>query len=109
MLVIFKYFHEKSKVDYETYDNLWQENKERIIFMSYNEKITNKQQINIIKDQYDENKDILSVRFPDLKRIKKNLIIDDIMLGKGVTITPESVWYPKEVWVYCLSNIKSYV
>ena len=46
------------------------------------------------------NKDILAIRFPINSIIKKNKIINDIMLGKGVVCDDNKIWYPKEVWVY---------
>ena len=46
-----------------------------------------------------DNKDILAIRFPTYRTIKQNKIINNIMLGKGVTYA-DKIWFPKEVWIY---------
>ena len=54
---------------------------------------------NIQLNDISENKDILAVRFPCNKFIKRNVIINDIILGRGF-IYNDKIWHPKEVWIY---------
>lgn len=98
MMIEVKYFHEKTDQDYETYNKLWDENKQRFIFLHDN--LSYKQQINSIINDLDDNKDILAIRFPIVNVIKRNKIIDDVLLGKGVKYENNKVWYPKEIWIY---------
>jgi hypothetical protein len=97
MMVIVKYFNEKTDQDYETYNKLWEEHKERFVFLHTN--VTPKQQMNSIINDLDDNKDILAVRFPRMNTINKNKIINNILLGKGIEYDNKK-WYPKEIWVY---------
>ena len=93
-----KYFHEKTDKDYELYNKLYDENITRIIFhqphLSYN------QQINNIKNNLNDNKDILTIRFPNYISLRKNKIINNILSGNGVVYEDNKVWYPKELWIY---------
>jgi hypothetical protein len=99
MITEVKYFHEKTTQDFETYNKLWDENRERIVYIEPD--LPNKQQINgIINNFNNNNKDILAVRFPTLNEIKRNKIIDDILLGKGLRYESDKVWYPREIWIY---------
>ena len=100
MELVVKYFHEKTDQDYETYNKLWDENKERFIFLHTN--LSTKQQMNsIISDlDLDDNKDILAIRFPLIKAISSNTIINDILLGNGIRHKNNKIWYPKEIWIY---------
>lgn len=98
MIVEIKYFHEKTDQDYVEYNKLWDENKERFIFLHTN--LPANQQMNIIMNHLDANKDILAVRFPQNNKIKRNKIINDIMLGHGVRYENDKIWYPKEIWIY---------
>ena len=98
MIVNFKYFHEKTDADYIEYNKLWDENKERFIFL--HENLSLSQQMSSIKDDMDNNKDILAVRFPSYSLIKKNKIINSIISGEGVLYDNNKIWYPKEVWIY---------
>lgn len=84
MELVVKYFHEKTDQDYETYNKLWDENKERFIFLHTN--LSTKQQMNNIINNLDldDNKDILAIRFPLIKAISSNKIINDILLGNGI-------------------------
>jgi hypothetical protein len=100
MTTTFRYFHERSDADYEAHNKLWEENKERIIILHDN--LPFKEQINNIKNDIGNNKDILAIRFPKNSVLKKNKIINEIMLGKGVVCNVEHVWYPAEVWIYSL-------
>ena len=98
MIVNFKFFHEKTDADYIEYNKLWDENKERFIFL--HENLSLSQQMSSIKDDMDNNKDILAVRFPSYSLIKKNKIINSIISGEGVLYDNNKIWYPKEVWIY---------
>ena len=93
-----KYFHEKTDQDYDKYNKLWDENIERIIFLQTN--FSNKKQISNIISDLNDNKDILAVRFPLIKEIQQNKIINDILLGNGFIYENNKVWYPKEIWIY---------
>ena len=88
-----KYFHEKTDQDYDKYNKLWDENIERIIFLQTN--FSNKKQISNIISDLNDNKAILAFRFPLIKKIQQNKIINDILLGKGFIYENNKVWYPK--------------
>ena len=101
MIIEVKYFHVKTKQDHESYHKLWNENQRRFICLKTN--LSNKQQLNSIIDNLNDNKDnkdIVEIRFPTINEIKRNKIINDILLGKGVIYEEDKVWYPKEIWIY---------
>lgn len=98
MLIEVKYFHEKSDQDFESYTKLWDENQERFVYLHTN--LSNKQQINSIINNLNDNKDILAIRFPTINEVKRNKIINDILLRKGFRYENDKVWYPKEMWIY---------
>ncbi len=103
MIIEVKYFHVKTKQDAETYDKLWDENQKRFVYLQTN--LSKKQQINSIINNLNDNIDILVIRFPTINEIKRNKIINDILLGKGVKYECDKdecdkVWYPKEMWIY---------
>lgn len=98
MLIEVKYFHEKSDQDFELYTKLWDENQERFVYLHTN--LSNKQQINSIINNLNDNKDILAIRFPTINEVKRNKIINDILLRKGFRYENNKVWYPKEMWIY---------
>ena len=98
MIVNFKYFYEKTDANYDEYNKLWDENKERIIFLQYDLPLS-KQKSSIIKEITD-NKDILAIRFCFYRTITHNIIINNIMLGRGFIYADNKIWYPKEVWIY---------
>jgi len=105
MLITVKIFHEKSSANMSEYDALWEENRNRFIFLQTS--IAVKHQQSLIKDDIEENnhKDILAVRFPtNMFMMKKNKIINDVMNGKGFTYDTNKIWYPKEVWIYSPIN-----
>ena len=100
MMVIVKYFHEKTDKDYEIYNKLWDENSKRFIFLHIN--LSNEQQMSsIINDlNNNNNKDILAIRFPLIKDIQKNKIITDIISGNAIAYKNNKEWYPNELWIY---------
>ncbi len=98
MIVNFKYFHEKTDADFEEYNKLWYENKERFIFLQTDFPLS--KQMSIINDSMDNTKDILAVRFPSKNEIQRNIIISNILLGNGIAYETNKIWYPKEVWLY---------
>ena len=100
MIVEIKYFYEKTDQDYEEYNKLWDENKERFVFLHTN--LSHKNQLNIIINELNSDKDILAIRFPHINEIKKNKIIKNILLGNVIKYENDKVWYPKEIWIYCL-------
>jgi hypothetical protein len=98
MIVNFKYFYEKTDKNYDEYKKLWGANIERMIFL-HHELPLSKQTSSIIKDITD-NKDILAIRFCSYRTITHNIIINNIMLGRGFVYANNKIWYPKEVWIY---------
>ncbi len=98
MIVTFKYFYEETKKNYDEYNQLWDKNIERIIFLHTNLPLS--KQMNIIINNITDNKDILAFRFPTNKTIKENKIINNIISGKGIIYADNKIWYPKEVWIY---------
>ncbi len=98
MIVNFKYFYEKTDTNCNEYKKLWGENIERMIFLQDDLPLS-KQTSNIIKDITD-NKDILAIRFCSYRTITHNIIINNIMLGRGFIYANNKIWYPKEVWIY---------
>jgi hypothetical protein len=98
MIVTFKYFYEETEINYDEYNQLWDKNIERIIFLDTDFPLS--KQMNIIVDDITDNKDILAIRFPTNKTIKENKIINNIISGKGIIYADNKIWYPKEVWIY---------
>jgi hypothetical protein len=98
MIVNFKYFYEKTDKKYNEYKKLCSENIDRIIFLHHDLPLS-KQTSSIINDMTD-NKDILAVHSCSYRTITHNIIINDIMLGRGFIYTDNKIWYPKEVWIY---------
>ena len=98
MIVNFKFFHEKTDADFVEYNKMWDENKERFIFIQTDLSLS--QQMSIINDSIDDIKDILAVRFPTKNEIQHNKIINNVLLGNGFVYENNKIWYPKEVWVY---------
>ncbi len=98
MIVILKYFYEKTDTNYDEYNKLWDENIERMVFLHHNLPLS-KQMSSIIKD-ITANKDILAIRFPSHRTIKQNKIIDNIISGNGIIYDDNKLWFPKEVWIY---------
>ena len=98
MIVILKYFYEKTDTNYDEYNKLWDENIERMVFLHHNLPLS-KQMSSIINDITD-NKDILAIRFPSHRTIKQNKIIKNIISGNGFIYDDNKIWFPKEVWIY---------
>jgi len=105
MIVIFKYFHENTDADFEEYNKQWDEKKERLIFLPLDLPLSQQRYIikNDIKNDMDNNKDILAIRFPTSVDIQKNKIINNILFGKGLLYDNNKIWYPTEVWIYSIS------
>ena len=107
MIVNFKFFYEKpdttcNESNYNESKKIWDENIERMIFLHHNLTLS-KQTSSIINDITD-NKDILAVLFGSHRTITHNIIISNIMLGRGFVYDDNKIWYPKEVWIYNLTN-----
>jgi hypothetical protein len=98
MIVIVKYFYENTDTNYYEYNKLWDENKERIVFLNHNLSLS--KQMSSVIDDITDNKDILAIRFPTYITITQNKIINNIMSGKGVIYADNKIWFPKEVWIY---------
>ena len=81
MIVNFKFFYEKTDANYNEYNKLWDENIDRMIFLPH-ELPLSKQTNSIINDITD-NKDILAIRFCSYRTITHNIIVNNIMLGRG--------------------------
>jgi hypothetical protein len=98
MIVNFKYFYEKGDTNYDEYKKLWVENIERIVYLRHDLPLS-KQTTSIITDITD-NKDILAIHSGSYRTITHNVIVNNIMLGRGFIYSNNKVWYPKEVWIY---------
>lgn len=98
MIVIVKYFYEKTDTNYHEYSKLWKENIERMIFLYDNLPLS--EQMKCIIHDITDKKDILAIQFPTYKTIKQNKIINNIILGKGFIYTNNKTWFPNEVWIY---------
>lgn len=102
MIVNFKFFYEKTDTNHDEYKKIWAENIERMIFLHHDLPLS-KQMIRIIND-ITNNKDILAVQLCSYRTITHNIIINNIMLGRGFIYDDNKIWYPKEVWIYNLIN-----
>lgn len=95
-----KYFKETDSKPLNFCDDEWRENDYRMIFLEcYHDtmKMFNYLREEIIRDP---SKDILAIRFPcDTKSNPIQRFWYDIKNGKGFKC--KSVWYPKEIWIYC--------
>lgn len=102
MIIIVKYFYEKTDTDYKTYNKLWIENRENMIYFPIELPLSKQTDFltNNIMNDITNNKDILAVRFPSNNDIKQNKIINDFISGKGFKYNDNNIWYPKEVWIY---------
>ena len=100
--MIVKYFYENTDTNYHEYNKLWDESRERMIFLPHNLPLS-KQTSSIINDITD-NKDILAVLFGSHRTITHNIIINNIMLGRGFIYADNKIWYPREVWIYSPLN-----
>jgi hypothetical protein len=98
MIVNFKFFFENTDTNYEEYKKLWNENIGRMIVLQH-ELPLSEQKSSIVNDITD-NKDILAIRFCSYRTITHNIIINNIMLGRGFIYANNKIWYPKEVWIY---------
>jgi hypothetical protein len=97
MIVNFKFFYEKTDINYDEYTKLWSKNIDRMIFLQHDLPLS-KQTSSIINDITD-NKDILAIRFCSYRTITHNIIVNNVMLGRGF-VYADKIWYPKEVWIY---------
>ena len=104
MIVDFKFFYEKTGKNYDEYNKLWNENIERIICLNHELPSLSKQKSSIINDITD-NKDILAIRFCSHRTITHNIIVNNIMLGRGFVYDDNKIWNPKEVWIYNLKSV----
>jgi len=102
MIVILKYFYEKTDTQYDEYYKLWHENIERMVFL--NPILPLSKQMSCIINDITDNKDILAIRFPSYRTIKQNKIINNIMSGNGIIYADNKIWLPKEVWIYSPSS-----
>ena len=82
--IIFKIFYEKTDEDYEKYNKLWDEHRERMIFLQ--DHLPFLKQARCFRDDISDNKDILSIRFPTRKFFTRNKIFNNIISGKGFII-----------------------
>jgi len=102
MIVNFKFFYENSDTNYDEYNKIWNENIQRIIFLHHNLPLS--KQTSIIINDITDNKDILGIRLGSHRTITHNIILNNIMLGRGFIYSNNKKWYPKEVWIYNLIN-----
>ena len=102
MIVNFKFFYDKTDKNYEESKKIWDENVDRMIFLHHNLPLS-KQASSIINDLTDK-KDILAIHLGSYRTITHNIIINNLMLGRGFIYDDNKIWYPKEVWIYNLKN-----
>jgi len=102
MIVNFKYFYENTDTNYDEYKKLWDENIDRMIFL--HEDLPLSKQTSSIINEMTDNKDILAIRFCSHRTITHNIILNNIMLGRGFIYNDNKKWNPKEVWIYNLIN-----
>lgn len=97
--MIVKYFYERTDDDYKNYILEWDTCRDRLIFLHIN--TDHDYQIKSIEEQFNINKgDILAIRFPTYNEINTNIIINNVISGKGVCYSNNKIWYPKEIWIY---------
>lgn len=96
--MIIKYFYEKSDEDYEEYQKIWDENRDRMIFLN----LSLKERIDILKHEC-QNKldkvDIISIRWPN-RGFEDDNLFKQLKSGKGFEYERNKTWFPKEIWVY---------
>jgi hypothetical protein len=99
MIICIRYFFEKTEEEHQQYLSLWNENESRMIFLQTD--LSKSEQISLlIQDiQNNESKDILAIRFPNNKLIDKNVILERLRNGTGITYN-NGIWYPNEIWIY---------
>lgn len=102
MIVNFKFFYEKTDTNYDEYKKIWDKNIDRMIFLHHILPLS-KQVSSIINDITDK-KDILAIQLGSYRIITHNIIINNLMLGRGFIYDDNKIWYPKEVWIYDLIN-----
>ncbi len=107
MIVNVKYFYEVSQENYENYNKLWMENRERMCFLTNLEKNTPKERryrVEFLKNQLIHAeihvKTILSIRFPKHSIVLRDPILKNILNGKGFQYDENNTWFPSEVWIY---------
>ena len=105
MIVEIKYFYEKSNQDYEKYNELWNKNANRIIFLDTS--LSYHQQLDHISNHIDDIKDILAIRYPLIEEIHNNKIMNDILSANELSFSSNKVWYPKEIWIYCPHRVEN--
>lgn len=103
MILNIKFFYEKNNSEHDEYTKLWNDNKERIITLDINYLLLS-EQIKTITNNISDNKDILAIKYPIIGAVKRNKIINNLMLGKGFTYDINKIWYPKEIWIYNINS-----
>jgi len=96
-VVTIKYFYEKTTEDYETHQKIWDENRDRILFLQTD--MPYAKQTSVLCNEMDDGKDILGIRFPSSHEVKTNKVLNEIISGNGINIV-NKIWWPKEVCVY---------
>lgn len=101
-VVDFKYFIENTNSDSEVYNQIWEQNKERIIILDTD--LTYTQQYRKIRNDITSSKDILALKCPTEVVLNRNKILKQIKRGKGINYEvgelENKIWLPKEVWIY---------
>jgi hypothetical protein len=96
MIIITKYFIEKTDADYEIYNRIWEENKHRMVFLQIN-----LPKLRQIITEITDDKDILAIRFPSEREVDNNFYLKNIRDGNGISYQ-DKVWLPKEIWIYSM-------
>jgi len=69
-----------------------------MIFLHHNLPLS--KQTSCIINEITDNKDILAIHSASHRTITHNIIINNIVLGRGFSYDDNKIWYPKEVWIY---------
>lgn len=83
MILVVKYFYEKTDDDYKNYGELWDDNRDRMVFFHRNH-IGYKMQKKMIIEHADKDKDILAIRWPRPSFFTRNKLFKEILQGKDV-------------------------
>ena len=99
MIICVRYFFEKTNDDYEEYKREWNENASRMIFLEID--LPKNKQLNVLIQniQNNQNRDILSINFPNKRIFNNNEILKQMLNGEGIKHN-NGIWYPKEIWIY---------
>jgi hypothetical protein len=100
MCINIKYFYQEAEEDYEAHYKILQENASRLVFLNLSLPSAERYKCMSRDIRKHKNKDILYVRFPNLKLLLRMRMLKNILSGKGIELY-NGVWLPTEIWIYC--------